>query len=67
MILQCYSWAYIQTKLSFKKIHPPPISIAALFTTAKAWKQRQYPLTDKRVTHTQTHTDQGTLLSPEKE
>ena len=49
MIQQSHSWAYIQTKLQFKKIHVPPMFIAALFTIAKTWKQPKCPLTDKQI------------------
>ena len=47
MIQQSHSWAYIQTKLQFKKIHVPPMFIAALFTTAKTWKQPKCPSRDE--------------------
>ena len=47
MIQQFHCWVYIQTKLSLKKIHAPPIFIAALFTIAKTWKQ--CPLTDDQI------------------
>ena len=43
MIQQSHSWAYIQTKLYFKR----RMFIAALFTIAKTWKQQpKCPLTD---------------------
>ena len=45
MIQQSHSWANIQTRLSFKKIHAP-LFIAALFTIAKIWKQPKCPSTD---------------------
>ena len=47
MIQQSYSWAYIQTKLSFKNIHAPICSFTALITIAKTWKQTKCPLTDE--------------------
>ena len=43
MIQHSHSWAFIQRKPWFKKIHGPPIFIAALFTTAKTWKQPKCP------------------------
>ena len=47
MIQQPHSWVYIQTTLQFKKIHVPPMFIAALFTIAKTWKQPKCPSTDE--------------------
>ena len=47
MIRQSHSWAYIWTKLSFKKIHAPLLFTAALFTIAKTWKQLKCPSTDE--------------------
>ena len=55
-----------------------PMSIAALFTIAKTWKQPKCPLTDEWInkmwyihTHTHTHTHarthNGILLSHKKE
>ena len=32
-----------------KKIHVPPMFIAALFTIARTWKQGRCPLTDKWI------------------
>ena len=49
MIQQSHSWAYIQTKLQFKKIHVPPMFIAALFTIAKTWKQPKCPSRDEWI------------------
>ena len=49
MIQQSLSWAYTRRKLLFKKIHAPPVFIAALFTIAKPWKQRKCPLTDEWI------------------
>ena len=46
---QIHSWAYIQTKLSLKKIHSPNMFIAALFTVAMTWKQPKCPLTDEWI------------------
>ena len=45
MIQQSHSWACIWTKLSLKKIHAP--LSAALFTTAKTWKQPECPVIDE--------------------
>ena len=39
VIQQSHSWAHIQRKLSFQKDTRTPTFIAALFTTAKTWKQ----------------------------
>ena len=47
MIQQSHSWAYIWTKLQFKKIHT--IFIASLFTIAKTWKQPKCPSTDEWI------------------
>jgi len=41
MTQQSHSQAYIQTKLSLKKIHASHV-----FTTAKTWKQPKCPSTD---------------------
>ena len=49
MTQQAYSWAYIQTKLQFKKIHASPVFIAALLTIAKTRKQFKCPSTDERI------------------
>uniref|UniRef100_A0A8D0JYB7 DUF1725 domain-containing protein n=1 Tax=Sus scrofa TaxID=9823 RepID=A0A8D0JYB7_PIG len=46
MTQQSHSWACIQTKLSLKKDTCTPMFTAALFTTAKTWKQPKCPLTD---------------------
>ena len=46
MTQQSHSWEYIQTKLSLKKDTCTPMFTAALFTTAKTWKQPKCPLTD---------------------
>ena len=43
-----HSWAYIQTNLWFKKIHALLLT-AALFTTAKTWRQPNRPTTDECV------------------
>ena len=50
MIQQSHSWAYIQTKHSFKKKHALLFFIAALFTIAKMWKQPKCPLTNEWIT-----------------
>ena len=48
MIKQFYSWAYIQIKLKFKKIHRLPLTFkAALFTVAKTQRPPECPLTDE--------------------
>ena len=49
MIQQSHSWANIQRKPWFERIHAPQCSTAALFTTAKTWKQTQCPLTDEWI------------------
>ena len=49
MIQQSHSWACIQTKLSFKKTHAPPIFIAALFTIAKTWIQPECSSADEWI------------------
>ena len=43
MTLPAHYWAYIQRKTWSKKIHAPPMFIAALFTIAKTWKQTKCP------------------------
>ena len=43
------SWAYIKTKLSFKKTYAPVMFIAALFTIAKTGKPRKCPSTDEWI------------------
>ena len=43
MIQQSHSWAYIWTKLQFKKIRATIMFIALLFPTAKMWKQPRCP------------------------
>ena len=40
---QSHSWAYIQTRLSLRKITCTPTFMAALFTIAKTWKQLKCP------------------------
>ena len=53
MIQQSHSWAYIQTKLEFEKIHAPlPMFTAALFTAAKTWKPPPCPSTDAWIQRT---------------
>ena len=49
MIQQSHSWAYIQTKFSFKKIHANPLFIEALFTITKTWKQPKCPSTEEWI------------------
>ena len=49
MIQQTHSWAYIQRKPYFEKIHAPPMFIAALFTRAKTWKQPKCPSTGEWI------------------
>ena len=51
MTQQSHSWAYIQTKLSLKKIHAPVCSLftAALFAIAKTWKQPKCPSTEEWI------------------
>ena len=49
MTQKSHSWAYIQTKLSLKKIRASVIFIAALFTIAKAWKQPKCPSADEWI------------------
>ena len=43
MIQQSHSWAYIWTRLQFKKIRATIMFIALLFPTAKMWKQPKCP------------------------
>ena len=50
MTQQSHSWAYIQIRLSFKKIH------ATLFTIAKTWKQPKCPPTDEWIKMWYTYT-----------
>ena len=47
MILQSHSWAYIQRKLSFKKICA--MFMATLFTVAKTGKKPKYPSSDEWI------------------
>ena len=54
MTLQSHSWAYIQRKTWPEKIHAPQCSpqcmlIAAVFTTAKTWKQTKCPPTEEWI------------------
>ena len=52
MIQQFHSCVYIQRKQKHKfkkKIHAPPLVTAALFTTAKIWKQPKCPSTDEWI------------------
>ena len=49
MIQQSYSWAYMWTKFSLKKITCTPMFTAALITIAKTWKQSKWPLTDELI------------------
>ena len=49
MFQQSHSWAYVRRKTQFKRIHVPPMFIAALFTIAKTWKQLKYALTDEWI------------------
>ena len=49
MTQQSHYWAYTLRKLQFKKIYVPPMFIAALFTTARTWKQPRCLLTDEWI------------------
>ena len=51
MIQQSHSWTpgHTWTKLQFKKIHAPPMSIATHIHIAKTWKQPECPLTDEWI------------------
>ena len=54
MTLQSHSWAYIQRRTWPEKIYAPQCSpqcllIAALFTTAKTWKQTKCPPTEEWI------------------
>ena len=49
MTQQSHSWAYIWTKLLFKKTHTPPMFIVALFTIAKTWKQPKCPSSEEWI------------------
>ena len=55
------------------KRHTHPNAHSRLFTTGKRWKQTKRPLTDEWTkkmwsvyTHSHTHTDNGTLLTPKE-
>ena len=48
MIQQSPSWMYIQKKL-IQKDSCTPMFIAALFTTAKSWKQARCPSANERI------------------
>ena len=48
MAQQSHCWAYICTKLIFKKTRTP-VFIAALVTIAQTWKQPKCPSTDERI------------------
>ena len=77
MIQQSHFWPYVwkRQKLQFKKIHEPPVFIAALFIIAKTWKKPKCPLTNawlKNIvcithTHTHIHTHTRILFSNKKE
>ena len=56
MTLPAHYWAYIQRKIWSKKIHAPPMFIAALFTIAKTWKQPRCPLSGKWIKKCGTYT-----------
>ena len=49
MIQQSQSWAYMQTKLQFKKIYESLCLQQHLFTIAKTWKQHKCPLKDEWI------------------
>ena len=49
MTLQSDAWAYIWRKNMIRKGTCTPMFIAALFTTAKAWKKPRCPLTEEWV------------------
>ena len=49
MVQYFQPWAYIQTKLSFKKMHAPPMFIEALFTIVKTWELPKCPSTDEWI------------------
>ena len=53
MTLQSHCWAYIQRNMAPKEVCTrTPVFIAALFTTAKTWKQPEYPSTEEWVKKT---------------
>ena len=56
MIQQSHSSAFTWTKLQFKKMHATPVFTAALFTTAKTWKQPQFPSIDEWIKMWYIHT-----------
>ena len=56
-----------KTKTLIQKDTHIPMSIAALFTIAKTWKQPKCPLTKERIKMWHTQTDNAILLSHEKE
>ena len=47
MIQQLHSWAYIQMKLEFKKLHASSMFRAALVAIANTQKQLKCPVTDE--------------------
>ena len=49
MTLQSHFWAYIWRKTLHKRIHVPPMFIAALFRIAKTWKQPKCPSVEKWI------------------
>ena len=74
---QSHTWVYIQNKhqLTWKDTCTL-VFTAALFTTAKIWKQPKCPRTEEWINkiaytyiqpHTHTHTHNGILLSHKKE
>ena len=64
MTQQSYSWAYIQTKLSLKKIHALITFTEALFTVAKTWKQPKCASADDWI---KKYIYNGILLSHKNE
>ena len=49
MTQQSHYWVYTLRKPKLKNTHVPPVFIAALFTTAKTWKQPRCSLTDEWI------------------
>ena len=49
MTQQFHAWVYTPKKTLIQKDTCTPMFAAALFTTAKIWKQLKYPSTDKWI------------------
>ena len=49
MTQKSHCWAYTPSKPEVKETHVPPVFIATLLTTARAWKQPRCPLADEWI------------------